>query len=173
MAQGYVNSADIRVFPATRRDEEYQRQSRLFTEKNVVDIINRLVDKENYVVSVAAEANKPFEFVLHGYYFRVDAIEDILNIFVDSGYTNIYAWIELDTGTEFDELAGQDDEGKYLGVGFSNTISPEWRTSDNIYYLNILQKDTTTTPPSFKVPEESFVIFDEKSIFIDIDGGIL
>lgn len=164
----YLNSASIEVFPATRRTFN-SSHARQVTEASLVGMINRLIDVDSFVVSKLETDNQglligsqEFSFNIHGYYFMTT-----LNPLIDLGGTDIYASIQIDTtsGTPaFYELLGQDVNGEYQGVNFSNSEV----TGDNIYCLHLLHDGDN----GWEIPYESQVKFSPDSIDIKlIDGG--
>jgi hypothetical protein len=79
---GFIDSESIKVFPCGRRSSVYDNDSRLTTEYNLVSIINRLVDRDSFIVtdvdfnvginpSAANDINKTklFSFNIGGYLF--------------------------------------------------------------------------------------------------------
>lgn len=155
----YISSDKIFVFPSTRRSKE-QQTSRLFTEATIVSFINKLIDKDGFVIPqdasnpTAVNVNVPFEFNIHGYYFKVSKASDITGAL--STASSIYANIEIDdTITNYEELSGQDNNSNYEGVEFSANDP----TLGATYYLEILKKDGS----DWLVPTESLVKFNKQS----------
>lgn len=77
----YVNSRQIRVFPSVGRSN-YDIESQLTNENNISQIVRSLCrNRKSYVLSNSLTANQPFEFVIHGFYFKIldatAAINDI------------------------------------------------------------------------------------------------
>lgn len=162
----FLGQGDIRVFPATRRTFE-SAVSRQVTEANLVDMINKLIDNDGFVVTQLEgelQDNTEFSFNIHGYYFTTTLGA------VTAGFSqDVYATITIDTANvppEFYELDGLDVNNVYEGVEF--TDSPQ--TGTDVHCLHILTKvDSTWT-----VPEESKVKFSKDSLGIDlIDGGVI
>lgn len=178
MANKWLPSEDITVFPTTRRLVK-QQDARLMTEKSLVGIINQLVDKDAFIITPksALDADSPFEFNIHGYYFCVEKLDDITSLFNEESPLEIYASITLDTGNGYTELLGQDDTlgdadadsaSVYRGVSFS---SEQPSDGSNTYYLKILERATTSD--SWSCPELSFYKFVSNSLDFQIDGGII
>lgn len=157
----------ISIFPATRRDVVYQKDARHFNEQNVINITNKLTDVDSYVITKTPSSTDIFEFVLHGYYIMVESASQILSIFLTSNPSEIYAYIEIDNGNDYPEIAGQDAEDStgtvcYYGVKFSNTKP----TGSNIYSLLILKKKSASAALSIdnvEVPIENITKFDMDS----------
>lgn len=171
----YVASDKITVFPTTRRGS-VQQDARLFTEKSVAGIINQLVDLDSFIITSKDDVglDKPFEFNIRGYYFKVQRLRDITNLFNESTSLTIYAVIYLDEGNNYTELMGQDDSmggtnnTVYKGVTFNNTPI----TGTNVFSLFLLSRSSSSSTV-WEVPEESRYKFDKESLDIDIDGGII
>ena len=174
----YLNSGDIGVFPATRRANDYQLESRRFTEESVTRLTNMVVDK-NYVITPSwkdLESDGDFEFVIQGYYFIVKK-STLLNILqtpvLTPGKNNLFAKIKYAESTSgedsFKELEGDGTEEsssklKYMGVSFSTTPTEEG------YDLWLI----TRSGQDFVIPPVSQVRFSEKCLSItEIDGGII
>ena len=105
----YINTYDnegtkllVQVFPSSRRVAT-QSSARMFSEKPVVDITNKLIDTEGFVISNNStsgyvKTSEPFEFDLYGYYFYIDTTILIINSVIaeNADAKNIYAKIVLD-----------------------------------------------------------------------------
>lgn len=76
-----ISSDSVEVYPSTRRDISYQISSRSFNEKNIVSTIKRIVENPSFVISDKFNGNSSFEFVINGYYFKVNPANNILNAF--------------------------------------------------------------------------------------------
>jgi len=133
-------------FPSTKRASV----NKLFTENTVTRMINRLIDKDGYVITngidwsdftqdipVAAWVNQDFEFVIHGYYFAISKDESQSGLQyllsqthfpTDDAQHTLYARIIIDKeDSNFPELWGQDDElNNYQAIKFY--IDDEERT---------------------------------------------
>lgn len=169
----FVKSANISVFPTTRRGV-YQRSARLLSEQSLVSIINQLVDVPAFVITNTYGNSSGLEFNIGGYYFNVDStgMSDILSALGNP--TDVWASITLDTittqqGNEFIELEGQDNGDSpslYEGVTFSDS-----QPADALR-LKILTKGTGGT---YSVPRDSQIRFNADQVFGDItvDGGII
>ena len=181
MADNYVLSDSVYVFPSTRRATK-QLSARLFSESNVTGLLNNFVDTEGYVIthystdgSVPNQPELPFEFNIYGYYFKIKHATDILNQFTPaSNGDKIYAYITLDKTDTYYELQGQDvtsnNISQYQGVKF---------TSDDPETLNDYDPETYKKLLIFQynnkwfVPENSTIRFVSGFAFDikDIDGG--
>lgn len=157
-----LSSVNIRVFPTTKRTN-MDPQSRLMTEYNLTSIINRLVDKDSFVIT--SDLKDPmFYFNIHGYIFSVSnednsicGVKKILEKFsniTESDIITAIINIKFDIGTEtgsvspilktWAQLQGDDDATQcYDGVKFellSETTSLLNVPDQTKYYrLNILE----------------------------------
>ena len=162
----FLSQGDIRVFPSTRRTFE-SAMSRQVTEANLVDMINKLIDNDGFVVTQLEgelQDSTEFSFNIHGYYFTTTLGA------VTAGFSeDIYASIIIDTDNvppEFYELDGLDVDNVYEGVEFTDSA----QTGANVYCLHILTK----VGSAWAVPEESKIKFSKDSLGIDlIDGGVI
>lgn len=158
-----LRSNRISIFPTPNRGTD--PQARLITEFNLVNIVNRLVDKESFVISYIAAQNK-ITFNIHGYWIEADLTESGLL----TGNA-LYARIRVDAleGSAFTELQGEDINGTYSGVDF---LTGDPGTDAGGYYsLKILEK----VDDEWQIPEDSKVKFttnaNTRSITID-DGDL-
>ena len=80
MGNYLANSSNIFVFPTTKR-EQINRSSRLLTEKNLVDIVNRLVDIESFVITrnFLYGEQSSLDFNIYGYYISIDDFDSVIN----------------------------------------------------------------------------------------------
>ncbi len=60
----FINKSQVKAFPVALSISG----SKFTSEDNITGIIRAVVDKENYIIS---GANNEYEFVLHGYYFKI------------------------------------------------------------------------------------------------------
>lgn len=163
----YLASGSVDVFPATRRSDEYQRRSRLITEYNFTNMVKLLTERPSYCVTKDYDANKPFEFYIYGYYFKISQASLLVSTTGAQG--TVYAYITLDTGNAIPEISGLDDEGRYEGLNLTNTFSTEWDEQPNVHYLKLLEKNLNTG--AWQVPTDSLVKFTRNSVELDVDGG--
>lgn len=183
--EAHLNTENIKVFPSTRRLNK-QVTARLMTESNIANLIYQLLDTEGFVVTDKKDTyidDEVFEFNIHGYYFVVDSAKYIFNIVenqLSSSATSIYAYIQVEqtVGSDYKELKGQDVDSStdgsaeytlYKGVHFA-TEAPALskNTETNKYYsLKLFEK----VNGAWKVPVESRVKFNQRSLNFDINGG--
>lgn len=164
-----IASNKIKIFPSARRNFSGDRFSRLMSESTLVSLINKLVDKDGFVITSEFSSNSPLEFNIHGYYFRIesDGISSLL-----SNSSNVYATITLseytsNKGNAYLELVCADTNDVCTGVEFSDTA----QTGTNKYCLQLLTKENNT----WVIPEDSKVKFKGESVIPRelIDGGII
>lgn len=179
----YLASDKINVFPSTKRGN-VQVSARLMSESSMVDIVNRLIDTEGFVITqgstlggASVDDTSPltltnsYEFNIFGYYFKIDKIQDITSLFDSTTTVNIYAKITTSTIDNYIELSGQDVNDAYEGVVFEGKTSgqtPPTPASDNEHILWILTKNSS----GWWVPLDSRVKF-VYDFAIGVDGGNL
>lgn len=134
---GFVGSENIQVFPCGRRAAEFDLKSRITTEYNLVSIINRLVDKESFIVTdvdfssgIATNDGRMFSFNIGGYLFTTtpEAIFSSLSLILKDSDTNIFAYIGIETTEDNNqalyELASfKPDQGSSTGSTYLDTDS--------------------------------------------------
>lgn len=159
----YASSDNVDVFPSAKRgaQENAKRTARLLTEQNLINIILSLLDThaDDDDKSFVIRADSEFiEFILHGYYFKVDRTDSAVY-----GEPDIYANIILNSTTvgedTISELDGVDVDGEYHGVSFTYDKPDE----NSSYSLKILSNN--------KVPEESRYKFAFETICNNFDFG--
>lgn len=170
MAFKYISSDSINVYPTALRggidyqsgDTIYDPESRLSTEFNLTNPVNRLTIDGSFVIS--KEASGSLAFSLNGYYFNIKNLSKLTGQF-SSG--PIYAHVnisELAQGTyklkSLLSLEGGstnlDGTKGFTGVGFDNSSSGGTAT------LKILDKSGS----SWIIPEESKLKFTSDSVMI-------
>ena len=172
----YLASNKIQVFPSTKRGS-YHPSARLMSEASLVNIVNKLIDTDGFVVTPDEDVittnssgtitgqvtNKVFEFNIKGYYFKINTLNDLISSF--SSDSNIYATVHLNTTDDYVELAEQDDNSEYQGLNFTNTLP---NASSGYYSLWLLAKQGGY----WVVPIDSRVKF-VYDFAIGVDGGDL
>lgn len=193
----YLNSEDVTIFPSTRRATTYVK-SKLMSEASVVNIINKLVDKDSFVITEDKDtvdeknsyANSAFEFNIHGYYFRVEKGSLLFDL--ATGKNRIYANIVVDESLDFPEIVGIDttdkttptEETLYYYNGLRITLDNPLKTSTDgtIYSLQLFEKyqgnPAGWVVPTYGaeksawiVPASSRIKFNQYSLNLNIDGG--
>lgn len=171
----FVSTSNIEVFPSTKRGL-IKPEARAFTEKNVSRLVNKLTDKDSYIISYE---NNILEFSIHGYYFKVTNVENQLLTPLNN-QSKIVAWIRLTKTTiastdEYVELYGQDDDrGYYEGIEFTGDLhsveESDQLTNEGYYSLELFNK----VGDGWQIITDNFAKFDSSSFTIDeIDGGTL
>lgn len=182
----FLNKNNIHVFPVTNKPSE--KQSRLTTEYNITNIVNRLLDTKSFVItSGAVTAESALEFNIQGYYVKVDMISDlgtpttasdcyatitIISKTIEEDTADEQTFIELDGGEETkkneDGTTEKNEDGTdvviYTGVEFS------WeKTAPNTEYtLHILHYDGT----NYTIPRASKIRFNQYAINKIDDGDL-
>jgi hypothetical protein len=167
MAQDYINSNSISVFPMAV-NRTVRPTDNTLSERNLASLITSIVDVDRFVV----EKCDSLRFVLAGYHFEIYDLEDFLSS--HSTWSDIWATVQVDmTNKDVPYLKGVDTDGKFQAVTFSD-IQPENANtivSDvRIASLKILEKANG----EWIVPETSGIKFNQSSIgglVVDIDGG--
>lgn len=178
----YLGTDKIIVFPSARRVNK-QASARLMSESSFVNIINKLIETDGFVITPEIDeapgylSEESFEFNIHGYYFKVEHAQDIINLFDSNTNVNsIYANIYLDKNGNFYELKGQDYDSNgswvYQGVTFSDTNLSESSGQDKADYSLLLFNRESDTYGSLQwvVPIESRIKF-MYSFALGVDGG--
>ena len=173
----YLTSNAINLYPAALRGgtdisgQVFDPESRLGTEFNLTNPVNRVTIDGSFVISYSGNI---LEFSIHGYYFRVKSVSNLISGFTSS--SNIYANIRIKelaqdnyklrslvcyedgSSTNLDVTTGGISEFK--GVSFSTS---EEGDNINTFSLEVLRKVNN----SWVVPDTSLLKFDTKSIMID------
>lgn len=127
----YLNSTQIKVFPAVNRSVKYSGDpySRHTSEETISSIVNKLIDTNGFVITQIDEnydiaAQEHFAFNIYGYYFNVSKLDNIINLWNEAewvakgaGTYTIYAKINIaargkidESANAWHELAGQDEQ---------------------------------------------------------------
>lgn len=176
----FISSNNITVFPSTQR-RDTQITARLITEQYLTNIINTLIDSDGFIITEDKGFNlsKPFEFNLHGYYFNVTSANAITNLFTGATANSyIFANIILDKDGDFIELDGQDLNGQYDGVFFTDAPIAETilqnlekilgKSVQSFYLPLFIYKDNT-----WKIVDTSRIKFRQTSVQTSVDGGVI
>lgn len=150
----YISSNKIEIFPSSiaRPDFPY---ARILTEDHILDMIRSVAPSDKYVLTETYTDSTPLEFVIHGYYVKVDASASSKHNF---GGKNVYAHIFIDTlSPTHPQLFGKDTGTSFEGVTFSDTetvTAPEALGNDyELYTLHLLTRNSTTD--TFRIPMTS------------------
>ena len=159
MSEKYIKSDQINVYPTTTRDDDLDRNSRLQSEQNLISIINRLVDKDAFIIDgfdIAPSGNilKPGSCNIHGYYFNITNEILLTDYFAANTWAEndiIYFRISVKQVTNnsltLNELQGLDqgvgDSRRYSGLELIKLAAgsdlPKADGLDTYYYLPIIQ----------------------------------
>lgn len=185
----FINKNNIHVFPVTNKPSE--KQSRLTTEYNITNIVNRLLDTKSFVItSEVTSGESALEFNIQGYYVKVDKISDLGTpttasdcyatiTIISKTLTddNTQTFIELDGGEETktneDGTTEKNEDGTdviiYTGVAFSwEAPNTEPTTEDGEYTLHILHYNGS----KYTIPRASKIRFNQFAINKIDDGDL-
>ena len=166
----FLNKNNIHVFPVTNKPSE--KQSRLTTEYNITNIVNRLLDTKSFIItSGAVTAESALEFNIQGYYVKVDMIRDLGT---PTTASDCYAFIKIKEASvtageqTFIELdGGENDSNEYTGVSFS-WVNAKPETGADEYALHLLHYDGT----NYTIPRASKIRFNQYAINKIDDGDL-
>lgn len=148
------------VFPSTNSNEPKEK---IITEYNICNIVNRLVDREAFIISATTPLvdNKPvlkaITFNINGYIFNTDDIwgEEPLKTSSDKS-KSIYAYITLNTTTS--------EDSPYWDTFATLTLTQKLQElPSGVIYLELWDGK--------QVPRDNWVKFNNNSIYID-DGDL-
>ena len=157
-------SDKIFVFPAIQRTGTYENSARNLTEKNIVGLINKILDNGATFVISDSTGDATFDFMIWGYYFSVTSPSTTL---FSGGSTNDKMWasIEIAATSGYEELSGTDGAGGYSGVSF--VIQPSAPSGTGVHSLLIAEK----TSNGWVVPLSSMFKYDGSRVYGTIDGN--
>lgn len=165
-----LESSKISIFPTPNRGTD--PQARLITEFNLVNIVNRLVDKDSFVISydnTPAAPENNIIFNIYGYWIKANLKGN--SLLTSASNSLLYARIQVKklSDSAFTELQGEDINGTYSGVEFL-TGNPG-TDSDGWHSLKILEK----VDGKWQIPEDSWVKFTTSATTrsVTIDDGDL
>ena len=185
---GYINSSDIKVFPSAYRNTTttegntlYDPESKLFNEKNITNISNKMLDRDSFIQSYDSTTHR-FIVCIHGYWF--DFIFNPMSSSEYISYGNIFASIKVkklqndtdNTKVESWTLIPWDQNDTSIVLDTNNQfkglyISGQYQTTTDtdivIYNLVLFEhkKDETT----FTVNQEGFSTTDIKRLTVDTE----
>lgn len=165
-----IKTNKIKVFPSSFRDSVNDPESRLFTEANVTRQYHILCANTehagSFVITDNFDSKKDFEFILSGYYFKLDA-SIVEQIFEDTSVT-YNAYINL---KDIDVSENKDTNiySKRLGNIVSNNEALDIKDSSDTDYNFEGLIISTTDPENYthklclldegQIPEESKIKF--------------
>lgn len=139
----YISSSNvIKAFPVVGRTYEGTSSSHLMTEDNITNILKVLYNKKSFVITAE---NNIIEFVLNGYYFKIED-ENLLNT------TPLYVYAKILEDASAEEHKYQylqniadatktdlDNNSIFEGIAFSSSSSEF--SGEYIYSLQILDEE--------------------------------
>lgn len=138
-----------KVFPCVSRENDLH--SKLISEENITSLVRMVTDNNSFVIN---DSLSDFEFVIDGYYFKVN----IAKFFSDNPGP-IFAQISYKSASPYRIIEG-DTDGAFGGIIFSTT-----EPSEGSPYLQLWDGE--------KVPPNSKVKFTLQSTNISFDFGEL
>lgn len=158
----YVSSNKIRVFPSVGRSNGYDIESQLTNENNLSQLVRSLCrNRKSYVLSNSLTSDQPFEFVIHGFYFKILDAANTIKAIRDSlktpeeisdeqiGKINIWAGIKLYKNAESNNK--------------SNSYQLLQLASDEAADGNLHELDTGKPTDNPETSKFQGIIFDRKS----------
>lgn len=141
-------------FPATKSGAF---SSKLISEYNLINLVNRLTDKDSFIIS-SDTSNNVIKFSIHGYYFEYNYDSSLGN--------SLYAYIKISNSNEWSTLyldgSLTDDDGNETGLFFTDpgsdsnyTVYPLQLTDDsgNIMEDNMLKFTTDSSTRSVSIDD--------------------
>lgn len=134
----YFESKNVRMYPSSKRSDRYDRNARLTTERNLVNVINRLTSRDSFIIhglSISTSEDKQTQILvagdcnIHGYYFNL-----LNNVTINnSGDDNLYKKAEL----------LEDDGWLYLKILVKKTLRNA-TDGTSIEYEELITEDTNS-----------------------------
>ena len=169
-----VSKSNIQVFPIS-----IQRTSRpgdrVLSETNLSSVFRSFTDKKSYVISKDFSSSADFEFMIHGYFCRIEST-DIPDCFTEIPNGNpIYAAIHLSAqdNEDYPILEGSEDDTYFTGVEFSSQLTEFADTPYKLHILNKSNEGAYTVPPSSKIKMDLTSIDLTQFNLTELDGGIV
>ncbi len=156
----YVQSINIKAYPVVNRNTAVSGDtySRHTSEATLTGIINKLINSDGFVITQKTDIDqdKEFAFNIHGYYFSVAKLANIIDIVVPSDRTSsgfwtgvVYACINLEENGQWVELKNQ-DETNFTGNDGEPSVESYYYKSVNFtsnleeaqgydYYIDLFQ----------------------------------
>lgn len=152
----YIESSKIEVFPTSIARPAFP-YARVLTEDHILDMIRNVAPADSYVITETFSEIQPLEFIIHGYYVKLNATSSVKHSF---GGNNVYAHIFIDTSSPtHPQLYGTDNESTFTGVTFSDTATvaaPTGLEHYEQYSLHLLKKSNGI----FRIPMASHKCID-------------
>lgn len=159
----YLQTNTIEVFPSVKRGQN-QVSARLMSEQAISGIVNNLIDTDGFIITRNITLEGSFEFNIHGYYFKINNINNLTSQFTTD--TSIYGIIQIKEEGNYELLQGQDDEGEYQGIEFNSSGTPTSEPEEGVkvYSLLLLSKNAN----NWNIPKGSRYKFNYS---FEVDGG--
>jgi len=187
----YLKSESVKVYPSALRggtdgptkDTIYDPESRIGTEFNLTNAVNRLTINGSFVIDSEPQ-NGWLQFSIHGYYFKARLLKqdtsgawlisddlpdlaDAENVYGSIRLTQLsqssagatYQLLSLDSWDGASKIL--DTEQGFVGV-YLSAEAPEVPLGSEIYSLHLLQK----VGGVWEIPATSFLRFDSKDVAI-------
>lgn len=135
MADIYLKSSNVKVYPTAFRNDAFDRQSRINSEYNITSLVNRLTGRDSFIISgldkIVNNEIESGELNILGYYFNITSKISINDITTSPENNDIIRFkihikpTTITSGTDitFNELAGSDT---YQGTDKSELIKSEY-----------------------------------------------
>lgn len=154
----YLESNHIQVFPVTNKPSE--PQSRLTTEYNITNLINRLIDTKSFVITSNEDYkgtdNKALEFTLDGYYIKVEDKTELLTTILPEDFEDV----------------GKDKNPKLFAAANIDIMSAS-DVEGSIEFIELVGNDLSERNPNPSSPQEYWTYKDYtgiKFIYTDNDN---
>lgn len=125
----FIDSEKIQIFPSSIDREKFP-YARILTEGHILDLIRSSSISSSFVLTDVFSLDTSFEFVINGYYVKLDATQETPHNFFKNEDTDVYAHIYIDTTSiDHPQLCGSDQtpvggNTKFTAVSFSSDNSP-------------------------------------------------
>lgn len=165
-----INSNNIVVFPSVNRSVvgTTHKEAVQFTELNVTQIINRIVDRDSFIVKVSDVVDNKVDITINifGYYF------DIKQLDLSSFSTSVYAYVDIlnkvDGVTISYNLVGEDSNDVFTGLNIVSTVPSNTDATKTRYSLLLFTKTNNV----WSVNEDALIKFGQASLD-NIDLGVI
>lgn len=162
----YINSTEVSVFPLSKPRKN--KNSRLFYEENVANLIRQVVDKASFIISSPSTLNRTtltedLIFNIYGYYFKINSN---VSFDIEEG-KYIVGKIKLDINGDLPvEIEGQDVGNEYQGLEVL-IVNDLPKDSETEKYIVLFNRENSQWVSN----KAAFVKFESQSFTIDIIDG--
>lgn len=184
----YINSENVMVFPSPDRSQvlgnnNIPNYGQYFTNYNMVNIINRLVNKSAFVIST--DLNNPiFEFNIYGFYFAIPT-DTVKSLLTSEGYLNASINLNTVNGSPYilkitpAEGSLIDGNNQYTGLNLNTDNSLVKANSPSDVLISLAQTGSATvnlsilfkSDSTYTIPSENQVIMGSTQVHLD-DGEL-